>query len=720
MRKIWFLLLIFSVTIFASQKVQIYASKMNTHNTIVRASGGVVVLYKDYYLTSDDAIYNRQNKILQLFGHVRATKGSNYQLLGNYAKLDLANKEKEFEPLFMLEEKSNLWMSAGKGEMKNNDLDIKTGLLSGCNPINPLWKIAFSSSSYNAKSKWINLFNARLYLYNIPVFYTPYFGYSLSTKRRSGLLIPSFGVSSDEGFYYQQPIYVAINNWWDMELRPQIRTSRGVGIYTTFRFVDSATSRGQFTTGYFKEQNGYANIHKLAHKSHYGYRLKYHNTDFINTWFGTNLKGQSGLYADIDWMNDVDFINLANNNTFQNITSNQILSQINMFYNTNKNYFGSYFRYYLDLSKENNSATLQNLPTLQYHHYLTTFLKNHVLYSLDIQSKHLYRQLGKNSLQTTFDVPLTLQTSLFNQYLNLSYTSQFFGQHATFSSTTNKTSGVNPSIYQDGLRYGQYNVFNINTALTKAYKTVTHTIALGATYTDVGNAQNSGFYNKVQNECTINPTSPDCLFYNVTKLVDSLQLNVTQYLFDKYSKQFLYDRTSQQIIYKHSGQELGDLENEINYNFTKNIDFYNDTFYNHKKNLFSKSFSTLSYHNTKVSAAVSYLYKDSFIDTTSTTPRDTKYLTSSASYIYNSHYRYFISMNYDLVAGLKKSDQIGFLYNKRCWTFGLRYVENIRPVLSSNGRSSNIDDRYIFLTVILKPIGGSQFNYRLPQASTSN
>ena len=57
---------------------------------------------------------------------------------------------------------------------------------------------------------WFNMYNARLYIYDIPVFYTPYFGYSLDTTRQTGLLMPSVGISSDEGFYYEQPFKLEV------------------------------------------------------------------------------------------------------------------------------------------------------------------------------------------------------------------------------------------------------------------------------------------------------------------------------------------------------------------------------------------------------------------------------------------------------------------------------------------------------------------------------
>ena len=46
-----------------------------------------------------------------------------------------------------------------------------------------------------------------------------------------------------------------------------------------------------------------------------------------------SLEGQSGLYVDIGNMSDVDYINLADNNTLNISTSTQVLSRINIFYN---------------------------------------------------------------------------------------------------------------------------------------------------------------------------------------------------------------------------------------------------------------------------------------------------------------------------------------------------------------------------------------------------
>jgi LPS-assembly protein len=722
MFKLLFLLILINISIYAKDKVEIYAGSIESKDNIVNASGGVTVIYKDYILNSKSAIYNKKSEELDLFGNVRAVRGTDYKLLGENAKLNLANKERTFQPFFMLEKKSNVWISGDKGYSQDKDTEITSGVVSGCKPSDPLWKMKFSSASYNSDSKWLNLYNTTLYIYDIPVIYTPYFGYSLDTTRRTGLLVPAFGISDIEGFYYEQPIYIAEQNWWDLELKPQIRTNRGSGIYSTFRFADSPTSGGEITTGYFKEKQSYFTDQKLANDSHYGYNLKYENGNFINQWFKTSFDGQSGMYVDIQNMNDVDYINLSTNDVVENATATQVLSRINLFYNNDKNYFGAYFKHYKDLTLESNENTLQKLPTFQYHNYLTALFKDHLLYDIDVQSTNITRDINKKVLQTNVNIPVTLQTSLLDEYLNLSYTSQLYAQHSSFSGNEDITTGQ----YHDGYFTRYSHLLSESTQLTKAYEEFTHVINFGSTFAFKGAESRSGYYDDAQDFCSLveNQSMPQCEFYNVPNVKDTVKLNFSQYIFDLEARQILYHKLSQVInTNESSSNRLGDLENELDYQITNSIRYYNNMFYNYDEHSFSKMFNQISYNTTKFNLSFAHLYRDTFLHATPATSSAvaytpfTSYVTSSATYNYDEHYSYHATYNYDLENRLKKSSEIGFLYKKRCWEFGIRYLENIRPILQ-DGVSSSISDKYIFFTIVLKPFmvssRASDFSYKLP------
>ena len=713
---------IFLVTLLnANDKVEIFAASMDSKKNIVKASGDVVVVYKDYQISAKRAIYNRDSGELELFENIRASQGTKLQLLGDYAKLNIQKKEKSFKPFFMLDKKSQAWISADEGCAVDKDFDIDSGVMSGCDPTNPLWTMEFTSSSYNSDSKWLNLYNTVIYIYDIPVFYTPYFGYSLDTRRRTGLLVPSVGLSNKEGFYYSQSFYIAEQNWWDLELRPQYRANRGYGGYATFRFTDSAVSRGELTVGHFKEKQNYFLANDLAHDSHYGYNFTYDNSDFINQWFSSKLEGQSGLYIDINGMNDVDYINLASNDTINTSTSTQVLSRINMFYNTDENYYGAYFKYYQDLTKESNENTLQKLPTFQYHNYLSTLLDNHLFYNIDVQSTNIQRDINKKVVQTDVNIPITLQTSLFDEYLNVAYKGSLYAQHSSFSGSEVVPTNTE---YKDGVLARNYNKISLSTELTKAYDEYTHVINFGSSYTFAGGETKSGFYDYNKDFCSDkhNARKARCEFYNISPINDVAQFDFSQYIYDASGKQIVYHRLSQAVTFYELETKIGELENELSYQVTDNINYYNDMFYSFENKAFSKVVNQFSYKVDNFNLSLSHLYKDSFIAPTLTRPRYTSYLTSGVKYNYNEHYSYFMNYDYDIQSSVKKRAEIGFLYKKRCWDFGIRYVENNRPVLTSSGNVDNsVYDKYIFFTIVLKPImstgsGSSEYAFTLPDS----
>jgi LPS-assembly protein len=716
MLKLLLLFIFVFTSLAASDKVEIYASSLQTKDDIIEASDGVSVVYKGYFLSAQSAIYNRTSGDLELFDNVRVNHGTDYKVLGKYAKLNIAKKEKLFEPFYMLEKKSKVWISARKGESKNEDIAVTSGVLSGCNPVDPLWTLEFSSSDYNSESKWMNIYNARLYISDIPVFYTPYFGYSLDTTRRTGLLMPSIGLSQSEGVYYEQPLYIAEYDSWDLELTPQMRSTRGEGVYETFRFVDGKNSNGEFTAGYFREKNNYFIENSLQNDSHYGFNFKYDNNDFMNQWLGTHFGGQSGLYVDINHMNDVDYINLNSNNPEEQATATQVLSRINMFYNTENHYVGAYFKYYQDLTQVSNDTTPQKLPTLQYHYYLDTFLKDHVLYSLDVQSNNIIRKLNTNVIQTDINLPVTLQTSLFDEYLNVEYRANLYMQHSKFSGTEEvPVAGLE---YKNGYYARNYHTLSGSTQLTRGYDLVSHVMGLGVSYNRSGSDTKTGFY---EDYIDANQSLQDRYeFYKISDIQDEVKFDFIQYLYDSSANQLLYHRMTQKLTYTDTEDKLGELENELDFRITDAFHFYNNMFYNYDQGLFSKIFNRVSYSIPELNIALSHLYKDSFEEATVDTQRYTSYLTSTATYNYSKHFSYSAVYNYDLQTHEKKNMGVGFMYKKRCWDFGVRYSENNRPVLTNTGVASSVYDKYIYITLVLKPLmqsnsASSFLTYKLPE-----
>lgn len=691
--------------------MEFFATHLDSNLTGVRAHGDVLVLYNDYYLSANEALYDRNRSTLQLFGNIVAMQGSDYFALGDYAKIDIAEKSRLFSPFFMLDRRTNVWMSSLQSGAKARNFTIKKGMVSGCDPNDPLWVLYFSKADFDSETRWMNIYNAYLKLYGIPVFYFPYFGYSLDNRRRSGLLVPSFGISSTEGIFYEQPMYLAIDPQWDVELRPQLRTNRGQGVYGRLRFVDSNVSRGALHAGYFREKDSYVQAFDLANDSHYGFDFDYANTAVLQRWLGLELVGQSGLYADVSWMNDIDYINLTSNDVVNYATSNQVLSRVNLFYNQEDAYYGMTFRYYLDLNKKSNADTLQNLPNLRYHRYIDAFFDDHLYYTFNTRVNNLYREEGVNAVEGEVEMPLTLQASAMDDYLLMSYSARFTGKYITFSGTPPPSNVISKGQYDTGTFGRLYHVLDAGTQVSRGYDDFVHTMGLDATYTKAGIDHATGYFEQKKEICSRADASSnfECDFYTISEIQEALDLKFSQYVDDGTGRQVLFHRVTQRLSFDALGENLSELENEVDWQITPVLSLYSDIFYNYERHLLSSVLHSARYRHEGVNVGVSNLHEN----TLGSDGADyINYATFDAAYRYNKHYRYFGRYAYDLDASVKKLSEIGFSFQKRCWEFGMRYVENNRPILTENNAASVLD-KYVYFTIKLQPIGGTEVNYKL-------
>jgi LPS-assembly protein len=717
----------------ADKKVEVFATSIDTNSSYLKASDDVVVLYDGLYVSAESATYDRDSEVLELFGNVVALQGSQYYAMGDYLMLNTKEDSRQFRPFFLQQHSDNLWISARSAKSKAQKYELHSGIVSSCNPQNPDWTVRFSSGYYDDDDQWMQLYNARLYAGEVPVFYFPYFAYPTDTTRRSGLLRPTFGLSSDEGFMYQQPIYIAEDPRWDLELLPQIRTERGQGLYSILRFTDSPKSTGSFVLGGFKEQSSYQEAFNLQNDQHYGAEFDYQHRDFLKTWFDWGVGGSSGIYSDVTYLNDVEYLNLKENDSLDYSTDSQVTSKVNLFLNQSEDYFGSYFKYFIDLNKESNSDTIQRLPALQYHHYLNTFFDDHFMYSINYRGTNFYRETRKSAIQNELSVPLELQFPLFDEYVTLTLSENLYATHISFYGSGNSNDPNDPASpyvqepsngYSPGIYARDVQVVQVNSTLVKSFDDFTHSMSLTAGYQHPGTEKRTGFYDDYQAEfdeiradnvrCDAGP----CEYDTIEDVLEQGSLEFTQYVFTAENGEKLYHRLKQPLIYEQGYDKYGDLENELRYFITREFNFYNNTFYNYDRNVISKTQNSIGYNNTVFIANLSHLYEDKLVQDQATADEErlrTRYMTADARYNYSQRWQYFAGYAYDIENSETKNRNLGFLYNKRCWSVQLKYVENIRPTLSTvNGVSetSSIKDQVLYLTVNLRPLGGMEVDYK--------
>ena len=70
------------------------------------------------------------------------------------------------------------------------------------------------------------------------MFYWPYISFPIDDRRKTGLLYPSFGNSTDSGFEYKQPVYWNIHPQADATLSPRYLAKRGTQLQSEWRYLN--------------------------------------------------------------------------------------------------------------------------------------------------------------------------------------------------------------------------------------------------------------------------------------------------------------------------------------------------------------------------------------------------------------------------------------------------------------------------------------------------
>ncbi len=128
MYRLWLWLGLALSWLHAAENIEFYATVVESNATHIHASGNVLVLYQDYYLSASEATYERNTSNLELYGNIVAMQGSDYFSMGDYARLNTQKKERYFSPFFMLEKRSRVWLSSLEASSEDDDFQKKTSL----------------------------------------------------------------------------------------------------------------------------------------------------------------------------------------------------------------------------------------------------------------------------------------------------------------------------------------------------------------------------------------------------------------------------------------------------------------------------------------------------------------------------------------------------------------------------------------------------------------
>lgn len=659
------------------------ADDMEYNKTQIIGKGHVTIINLDYFVTANKAIYDTQKQEILLSGNVNAYKGNSLYLKSQEVKIRLQEDYSFLEPFYLQDSESGLWVDSKSAEFNNNIYQTKETNISTCSVNNPIWTIKAKEGEYDANDEWLTVWHPRLCIYDVPVLYFPYLSFSLGYKRKTGLLYPLVGNSSDDGFFYSQPIFIAPDDNWDMTFMPQIRTKRGGGFYNEFRMIDDQDKILWVNFGYFGNSRSYQQTYDLENRDHYGIQLKYERENLFSK--PENYFYEDGLYVDISQISDIDYFRLQEEDA-QNIADlqgNLLTSRLNYYLKSSEDYLGFSARYYSDLEQTSNANTLQTLPEIQYHRQIDNILLDNLYYSFDYKVSNFTRPVGYRAIQQEAELPIIYTQSLLNDFLNVSLSPIFYGTSVDYS---NKQQDLN---LNNGRYFSQYYRFKANTDLVKKYDSFGHTISLEAEYTLPGFEHKEGDFTS---------------FFTLPGDRQELKLGGTQYFYTLDNSLILSHKMEQYFYFEDNDNKLGELENEIQYFYNNQWSFVSDIFYSHKEARISEATHQVNYESDYIKASFGHFVRESFAKEDWINGRF-----GEANYI-NMGFRkefenfdVFANAGYDYREKYFKTWQVGVDMQIRCFSFGVKYVSEIYPMLTSRGAEAR-DDKYILFTIQFIPL----------------
>lgn len=207
---------------------KIYADSLVSKNdgVVIEGKGNVLLVRGEDYLKADFARLYTNTQWILLQGNVYAKLGAD-EVEAAEAEFDLNNSTGWLKDAKLFLAGPHMYFDSDevikKGESEYSLVKAKA---TTCDGSVPLWKIEAENADL-AVDSYAHFHNVVFNIKDKGVFYTPYFFAPTKTTRQSGLLLPDYGISSSQGFYYTQPYYHVIDQSRDLTVYGTIIEKKG-------------------------------------------------------------------------------------------------------------------------------------------------------------------------------------------------------------------------------------------------------------------------------------------------------------------------------------------------------------------------------------------------------------------------------------------------------------------------------------------------------------
>ncbi len=238
-------------------EINISADKLSTSDgsNQIEASGNVELRRQEMTLKADQVRFNRATQDVEAKGGIVIDDPEWKVKSADALRMNMGTEAGVIENGDIFLENGHLSMSGRRFEkFGGQTYHIDDGFFTTClcDSGAPSWKF-YAEQMDLALEGTGTIKNGYFYVLDTPVLYIPYGIFPLRSERQTGLLFPSFGHSTKEGFRFLQPFFWAISKSSDATLTFDAESRARIGSIGEYRTMFDRNSDFRIASSYFNE-----------------------------------------------------------------------------------------------------------------------------------------------------------------------------------------------------------------------------------------------------------------------------------------------------------------------------------------------------------------------------------------------------------------------------------------------------------------------------------
>ena len=353
-------------------------------------------------------------------------------LLGDDAKIHLNTKDTDVRNAhYQLVDRQGRG-SAESVELRDDYRVMKNATFTSCLQDDHSWSIYADEMRQHVKEEYAEMWHARFKVQGVPVFYTPYLQLPIGDRRRSGLLIPTLGHGSRDGYFYAQPVYWNIAQNLDATLTPKYMSRRGWQLNSEFRYL-TTLGEGQVAGEYLGDDRlkDYDSENRKRHLFYWK-----HNAAFARDW---RLDLNYTKVSDKRYFNDFDSAYGSSTDGYADQTGRIAYYQ--------PNYNIAMFVKQFQIFDEVVIGPYRALPQIDFNYYQNGLFGNKVDFKLFSQAVRFDNDSAQMPTAWRFHGEPSVNTTLSNRYGSMNLEAKLYAtQYQQKKGRSDKAEDVESSV----------------------------------------------------------------------------------------------------------------------------------------------------------------------------------------------------------------------------------------------------------------------------------